>query len=210
MKFTPADIENARFGVEIQFHLLRHFAKLDKPYVDGLLQTSNYTLAEIEEQLKVPGSKFNYSFTPNPIVLFNIIKNYLQEQETKCEWKDNRCEITIEFDTKQYPDGVGVDGIINIEQLIPEELKTLTSTLRFGKPIMVVEKEKVPAWTVNIILLKEREQTMIKSIFPGIYAPPLPDLHFQASEDYQRSLLFWNKHAFISEKATDNSWKKPL
>jgi hypothetical protein len=51
---------------------------------------------------------------------------------------------------------------------------------------------------INIILTKENEELNIITIFPGKFAPALPDTNIQTEKKFNISKEFWDNHRLSS------------
>ncbi|KPK79117.1 MAG: hypothetical protein AMS27_18355 [Bacteroides sp. SM23_62_1] len=113
-------------------------------------------------------------------------------------WMDDRCEVRLNFSKEDFPEGIGEDHIIHIDKLpeviknkLPDqEYETLQKIQFIGHPRKT--------WSVNLIIKRIENQQVIITIFPGIYAPLLPNTEEQSEEEYRKSIEFWSKHVLIS------------
>ncbi len=193
-----SDLENAEFPIERQFHVLKHFCKIDPDYRENIIEQSEYTEEEIDFQLKGRGSKFLPVFCKNPLDLFEIIKKKFEYQKIEAFWIAGRCEFQIEFSKTDFPNGIGEDRIIHLDQ-VPEVIKSAFSKRDYETLQQIVyETDPKLTWIVNVILQTVDHKPTIISIFPGTYAPPVPNREEQSEEQYNESVEFWSKHIIIS------------
>jgi len=193
-----ADFNFARFTTDRQFHVLKHFQSVDQEYREYMAENSDFSAEDIEKQLSMQGSKFRESFCENPLELFDLLKDEFQRQQTETYWSGNKCEFQMRFLFNDFPNGIGEDKIIHIDEVpdiikepfVGKDLETLHSIIYKTTP--------KPTWTTNIILQNTGSQPEIISIFPGIYAPPFPDRESQDEVGYLVSLKFWSKHIIIA------------
>ncbi|GBD86954.1 hypothetical protein BMS3Abin03_00879 [bacterium BMS3Abin03] len=85
-----------------------------------------------------------------------------------------------------------------MDDLLPDEKALLQKQERDGFLVNKVQVTRTnPTWQVNVVLWKEPE-LIVKTIFPGIYAPPFPDPELQKKAELIDSMRFWDKYALIS------------
>jgi hypothetical protein len=188
--------DNVLFPPEYQLHVLKHFETVDKGYRFRLISITNTSEEQITNLLKIVGSKFFSDFASNPIVLFDWLgKNIINKT---ISFNDNKCELSILASEKKFPKGIGYDNVIPIDILGKEELALVEVEKRDNFQIFSIHKAaKVQTWQVNCIFISEDDKIIIKTIFPGILAPPLPDRSNQSEEYYFDNINFWNRHAFV-------------
>ena len=184
------------FSYYRQFHILQHFRKIDQKYMQRLVSEAGYAPGDIQNKLSTPSSKFWYGFAHNPQELWSLLQQHLPPEEN-WNWEDNRCSHVITFNPQTYPKGVGFDSLIDLEQLTPDEKKALACRQKNGYTVYILYSSKlIPTWQINVISFYQ-ENPDITTIFPGKFAPPLPDPEYQDQVKYQESKKFWDRHAFV-------------
>jgi len=192
-----SELEETIFPAERQFHVLKHFKKVDAGYVQYLQDNSQYTPGEITKQLDVRGSDFYEGFAPNPIILWQNLLKTIRVKEIEASWIDTKCEIEVDFTTTEYQDGIGEDHLIQISELPAEVLNNIdTSDWKSLRKVAYSTRPK-STWKVQVIIRKMENSPEVISIFPGIYAPQLPDKELQDDEDFARSVRFWCSHVVL-------------
>jgi len=186
------------FSYTQQFHILRHFKKIDEGYRKVLKSLTDYTDEDINAQLAIVGSKFYSEFAQNPIQLLKKIKAH---QNFKTQYiinnKGDRKVIKLFFKVEDYPEGIANDSLLLIDELSSENKKKLQIKDRNGFLINHIKlKIYKPSWHLNIVLSMEGKP-MIITIFPGKEAPSFPNPKTQEASDLKESKHFWKKHAFI-------------
>lgn len=185
------------FSYSNQFHVLRHFSQIDTDYRALMKSETNYTDKEIDFQLSISGSKFHPVFAINPFHLWEKIQkhhnfNILDDKI----WKNGKAEISLIFQEVQYPKGIANDSLIKIESLSNEQKKQLQIEERDGFLVNNISlNEFKPTWQANIILAKGTEIQLI-TIFPGIFAPALPNQKKQSKKEWIKSKIFWEQYTF--------------
>ena len=133
-------------------------------FLDNEYIDNSGDIDNISSYLKINSSKFFKSFATNPIDLINKIEEKLFKQSLQ----EGKNEISLLFN-----DVIGFDLLIN------NNLKN---------------KDYTTTRKLNIILFKENENLNIITIFPGEFAPALPDIETQSQENYNISKEFWDNH----------------
>ncbi len=182
-----------------QFHILRHFSQIDEDYRKEIKDATGFTDEVINRQLVLSGSKFHPDFVKNPVQLWKKIQSHEKFSYPDIrEWKEQRFVIILFYNKEDYPDGVGKDSLLRLDDLLPDEKSLLQKQERDGFLVNLVQvTRKNPTWQVNVVLWKEPE-LIVKTIFPGIYAPPFPDPELQKKAELIDSMRFWDKYALIS------------
>ena len=156
---------------------------------------------KLSDQLKIPGSKFFPDFCTSPSGLFNLIKNKIIEKNIEYTWKNDRCEISLDFCTNKYSDGIGTDGLLPVEKIPEDKKKDLKKIKRSENSsyeiYSIILDKPIPTWKANMVLIRKENSIELITIFPGTYAPPLPDKKFHSGGEYKEYDEFWNKNALI-------------
>jgi hypothetical protein len=196
--FSYKNIKQAVFPIERQFHVLKHFGEVDSKYRKYLIENSEYSEEEIDNQIKEKGSMFFKSFVNDPLHLLDVVIKKFRSDGVEAKWMKHRCEIRLSFEKEHFPEGIGEDHIIHIDKL-PDEIKNQLPDLHYEtlQKLQFIGHHK-KTWTVNLIIKKIEDKPVIITIFPGIYAPLLPNHEEQTEEEYHKSMEFWSKHLLIS------------
>jgi len=196
-QFQYSELEETNFSVESQFHVLKHFKRVDRDYVKYLTNHSEYTADDIAHQLAVRGSDFYEGFAPNPLNLWQRLKEKIRDDAIRVTWHNGKCEIELKFSKSEYPEGIGEDHLLHIDELPPGILDKVDTSNWENLRKVSYRKELKSTWTLQIILRKIKGSTEVISVFPGIYAPQLPDKELQSEEEYKTSLKFWKTHVVL-------------
>jgi hypothetical protein len=188
------------FDKELQYHVLKHFKEVDGPYMDKLCRNEICTREQMLERMKRPGSNFNSSWVSNPEVLIKALFLKLKAIDPSVEWKNNRCELEIVFDREEFPEGIGYDNLIPLNELTGSEKANIVELERDAIPLKTIVKTPPPTWEIQLILERNGEEVRILTIFPGKYAPVFPDPEIQSEEDYLTSKTFWETHVMMVEE----------
>ena len=193
-KFDP-DI--VRFELKRQFHALKHFTALNSSAFTGFIERG-YSKEEIENRLRTVGSKFSPEFVESPAEILEVLKRskfiVIHKGEIKHEAPDR---LSIDIDKNDYPNGIGKDALILLSD-IPENQNIHKKPVK-GFMLNFISGKLRSTNILNIIFNKFSESPVIHTIFPGEYAPPIPDYEKQPEMEYKENLSFWEKHALIEE-----------
>lgn len=190
--------ESAKSNFELQFHLLGHFISVPDKYRNILTSKLDLGNKDIDKQLAVSGSKFSVDFVKDPLNLMDRVIYGLTHLSRREIFHNSIPDIAITFDTVNYPKGIGLDGIISMDEIDPQLIPSIEVKHRAFFDIKVIKGKMSPSWQLNIIFGKNKSGKMdIHTIFPGIYAPPFPDADRQAENIYKAAKNFWDKHVFV-------------
>ena len=196
-QLSISELEQTSFSIERQFHVLKHFKTVDEEYVKYLQDNLDYTADEITHQLDVRGSDFYEGFASNPENLWDNLKTVIREERIEAFWINEKCEIQVDYAKADFPDGIGEDHLVHISDL-PAKLRQSVNTSDWKSLRNLAYSAKPKStWLVQVILRKMEKSPEVISIFPGTYAPPLPNLELQNEDDYARSLGFWSTHVVL-------------
>jgi len=185
------------FDKELQYHVLKHFKEVDEPYIDKLCKSEICTREQMLERMKRPGSNFNPAWVSNPEDLVKGLFLKLKAIDPSVVWKHNRCELEIVFDREEFPEGIGYDNLIPVDELSDTEKADIIELERDAIPLKTIVRTPHPTWEVQLILGRDGEEIRTLTIFPGKYAPIFPDREIQSEEDYLNSKAFWETHVLM-------------
>lgn len=191
--------ENVEFSLETQLHTLLHFRKADTEWMERIIAGSEHTPEEAYELMQKPGSKFFPDFAHNPLHLWENLQQFQNHITEVKEQGGQKQAFLFRIPKTQHPEGVGTSGIIKLSSLTVEEKNNLTSTMRNGLKVFSVSISRpIPTWQVNMILQTSGTHHKVITIFPGIYAPPLPDPRWHSAKQINEFSDFWQGHVFVS------------
>ena len=181
--------EELKLTVQRAFYILKHFESIDADSRDLFLKMG-YSELEILKSIATIGSKFFNTFCSNPFQLSIIINN--SNPVESFNQSNGNCIFIYSF---QESDGIGNDNLINLNNLLPLELKNLKVEKRNNFKIKIVEKESFVK-TNQLVVVAAKENNEIITAFPGQYAPAFP-IHLSDTKSKIASERFWEEHAFI-------------
>jgi len=187
-----------KFTAEEQFHILRHYTKVDEQYIQKLLQVSEFSKEDIYNQLKIFGSKFHYHFTTNPEHLNKIINQRISHGNHSLKQFGTRTIYTFQYTSNEYHDGIGYCNIVSIEELSSEHREKIIEVPRGDEMIRTITDIKPkPTWEFHMVVINDNE-SLVSTVFPGTYAPPFPNRKNQSELEYQNNVQFWNEYVLIT------------
>ena len=182
----------------LQVHLLSHFIDIDQAFVKQLIQ-HGMLKEDIQSRLKLPGSKFFPEFAKNPEQLAGRIAhgliNYTWQFISKGSGPAR--DLIIRFPATECPKGIGTDNIIPVSKLDAGQMKQIKTEIRGEFHVKVLRKKPLSTWQMNIAFESTGYiQAKVSTVFPGTWAPPLPD-EGQEPAIYKNSKAFWENHVYL-------------
>lgn len=198
--FDKKLLDALRPAPKLQVHLLRHFLRPGQLYLQRLREESGKALEDLELMLLLKGSKFDRKFADDPEELWQRLVQRVNEQRKQYYWNVNRAELLVKFRKRDFPDGVGSDSIMQIADLSKAQRSSLQRKDRGHDQVWTVTDAvvKPPTWQVNLLIDREASGLIVRTIFPGEMAPPLPDRGWQNRQQYLQSQEFWSEWCFLS------------
>lgn len=173
------------FTTDSIYHSLSHFTEISEE-VNSMLSVV-YDDKEIQEQLKLPGSKFSSSFVKSPQELATVLQNKFPDMFCSMRTDiDGRIRLSFKLG---FP--IGTTSIIHYTDLTDQEKKTIKTEQRNDCIVKTVEVNRtIQTDECQLILIPQDENYYFCTAFPGELAPPLP-------RQGENGNLFWETHLFI-------------
>ena len=169
------------------FYCLKHLKKVNKQTSDYLID-KGHTIAKIQQQIELIGSKFFSNFCQSPRELYDKITDRVP---SKIIHQENGNVVYC----YTFEENIGYDSIIAISELSSNEQNTIVLEKRNHYEVKVIRKNKRNATKqLNVVFRKNSNE--IITMFPGIYAPPLPS-EVMNIEELLRATEFWEHYVFI-------------
>jgi len=146
-----------------------------------------------ENDKKLRGSTFNRGFVKNSVELLQFVSEQVQYRNFKIDKTDSEIRLTI----KHSNIVVGYDALLRLDSLEDDEIKDLKWMDRFGHQVRYIERRVRPTKYLMVILREIDRQLILKTIFPGNYAPAFPNEKLQSENEYKSSKVFWDQHVLI-------------
>lgn len=192
------DFKDIRYKVETEFHLLRHFAGVSDADTARLIE-AGYTLAQIQEQLDLPGSRFHASFAQDLPALIRC----LEKANIIFETGSNGNIICIAaFSQEEFPNGIGTVSLLHTEEIESSVQKKIYVQLNRGILMNHLDVPELPATRqCSIILSQNNGNHFVVSAYPGPPGMPVPNENM-SPDLYNRCKKFWDEHVFLVNKIT--------
>jgi hypothetical protein len=193
------EIRKAQFPVERQIHCLRHFNLPDSGDLEKISERMALSKEEVVKHIKIPGSKFNQSFARDPYECFELLKANLKYSIIKTE-RENIKIVEFIFSKDLYPSGIGFSNVISLDKLSGDERKMIKQSERDGKKVNILKKiDKYLTWQA-VLVVEVKPMPSVITLYPGITAPPLPDIRLLSGEELEKSINFWDNHVFLTSE----------
>jgi len=192
---TADDIADINIPDERKFHLIRHFSKISLQY-HQCLETLGFTQEEILNELNLPASKLFSNFAQDIESLLNRIKSELVRQTIIYQEIEKKIEIKLQF---SYC--IGENNLVEISDLSDDEKLQIRQKNRGQNNDVVINylqtTKKFPTCQLNIVLIKTEGSFVLLTVFPGMYAPPFPNIEYQNCKQYNQNKDFWDNVVFV-------------
>lgn len=189
------DIQNIRYKIETEFHLLRHFAAVS----DELLQrlhAAGYTQQQISEILSLPGSRFHASFANSIQDILSHVNDAIIAEQVGI---NGNHIASATFNPFNYKNGIGTVAVIPFESLDASQQMNVYKADNRGYLLKHLEVETLPyTWELTMVLAKTKEGWSLITAFPGASALPLPNAQMD-KEIYNECLAYWEGQVFLVE-----------
>jgi len=206
-------LESLSLSDENRFHLLRHFDSVPEEYSLAIANRLDKPPADVKKQLSFSGSKFRASFAVHPDLLWQRIStdisqtaphppsDNVQVRTMFTPRSDSEFVFHLQYSPTVYTDGIGTDGVVALTELKATDHSTVNREVRGEEDkneAPTVYLSRLPAtWKVQVVVQKTNQELIVLTIFPGTYAPALPDPAAQTASDLQVSYEFWRTHALV-------------
>ena len=187
------EIDTIQFNIQSEFHMLRHFEKVD----DGVLKKfflEGYSLKNIQNELALPGSKFFSHFANDISELVEKIAPHIVQKSVGINGNH-----IIEFDIpiELFPNGIGTKAVVALKDVTPE----LRSKIYFEKnrnySLSHLLVDQLPVTNRCTLILKPvTDGYIFISAFSGESAMPIPKDNM-SMEIFNACATYWSDHVFL-------------
>ena len=187
------EIDEINYGIESQFHMLRHFESPSDELKQQLIN-SGYSMIQIESELNEPGSRFWRSFATDISSLLD--KAFACGFSTQIGSNGN---IILNGRAKKedYSLGIGTKSVISIEDLEELNRSRIFIKKNRGTDLLHFEVETLPTTLEFTIILKKTSTSYIFiTAFSGEPAMPLPS-YDMPNELRKQCQDYWATHVFL-------------
>ena len=187
------EIEKIVFSSETEFHMLRHFEKLNTEQLTYFI-SKGYDRQSIQEQLDLPGSKFFPAFAENVSTILKKIKKWDYEV---IESSKARLVVGVEA-----PQSVGSLAVIPIANLSESEIEAIYKKNNRGTELFHLVVDELPFTNVITLILTPNEGYLqLITVFPGEAGMPIPNKKMD-KELFDHSKKYWAEHVFLEKRKT--------
>jgi hypothetical protein len=187
------EIEKIVFSSETEFHMLRHFEKLNTEQLAYFI-SKGYDIKSIQEQLDLPGSKFFPAFAEDISTILQKIKKWDYEV---IESAKDRIVVGVEA-----PQSVGSLAVIPIANLSELEFKAVYKKNNRGTKLFHLVVDELPFTNVITLILKPNDGSLqLITAFPGEAGMPIPNKKMN-KELFDHSKKYWAEHVFLERSKT--------
>jgi len=189
------DIQNIRYKIETEFHLLRHFAAVSDEFSEHL-KSAGYTQAQVTDVLSLPGSRFHASFAKSIKDILSHVNDAIIDEQVGIN--GNRI-VSAKFNPLNYKNGIGTVAVIPFDSLDASQQMNVYKADNRGYLLKHLEVETLPyTWELTMVLAKTEEGWSLITAFPGASAMPLPNPQMD-KDIYNQCLAFWEGQVFLVE-----------
>jgi len=191
------DVQNIRYKIDTEFHLLRHFSGLSATD-EKRMADAGYTHEQIKEQLELPGSRFYASFAQDLPALIR----HLEKANLVYEKGFNENVIcTATFSKEEFPEGIGTVSVQHTEEIESALQKKIYVQPNRGILMNHLDVPELPATRqCSIILSENNGNKFIVSAYPGPPGMPVPGEKMNTAL-YEECKKFWDAHVFLVKKS---------
>jgi len=187
------EIESIKYDLYTQFHMLRHFERVDEN-LRLELSLIGYSLEMVNKEFTQIGSRFSNKFATDIESLLKQMELY-GYQETK--GLNGNLILVCTTPNADYVDGIGAMAVVPIKALSPKQQAEIIYKENRNVPLAHLQVESLPLTNTFCIVLKKKSGAyLFITAFPGEPAMPLPDERMD-NYIYNQAKAYWDAHVFL-------------
>lgn len=187
-------------NLRTEFHLIRHFQKLDEEVIQRML-SGGYTAEQVATEMAVTGSRFRPYFATS---VKGLLARFTQYPFIEALSGNQHRQFVFTGHATDFPEGVGTLGVIGIDFLSENSRKSLKRIEDRPEYVKYVEVDELPNTFLFTAILKPLNAGfLLISAFPGGASMPLPNEKMNAKE-YEACRMFWDRHVFLKVRNVGN------
>lgn len=189
--------EAIKFGVDTIFHMIRHFEKINSKDLSNMLN-AGYTQVQIDNELKIVGSKFHASFATT---ITDIIQKVHTDVYVKTLSSNGNYQLYFPSTAQDIAYIIGTLAVVPLDYLTEAQKQNMYLRENRGYPLKHVDVANLPTsseWTM-ILKPKANDSFYFLTAFPGKPALPIPH-HDMSLTEKNACINFWNEHVFLVNK----------
>jgi hypothetical protein len=189
--------EAIKFGLETVFHMIRHFEKINPKDLSNMLNTG-YTQVQIDNELKIYGSKFHPSFAAT---ITDIIQKVNTEAYVKTLSSNGNYQLYFPNTSQDISFTIGTLAVVPLDYLTQSQKQNIYLRENRGYPLKHVNVANLPTTAAGTMILKPQasDSFYFLTAFPGKPALPIPHHEMNLTEK-NACIAFWNEHIFLVNK----------
>jgi hypothetical protein len=186
--------EAIKFGVDTVFHMIRHFEKINPNDLSNMLNTG-YTQVQIDNELKIYGSKFHPSFAAT---ITDIIQKVHTEAYVKTSSSNGNYQLYFPNTSQDISFTIGTLAVVPLDYLTQSQKQNIYLRENRGYPLKHVNVPNLPTTSEWTMILKPQasDSFYFLTAFPGKPALPIPH-HEMSLTEKNTCKDFWNEHVFL-------------
>lgn len=187
------EIKDIKYGIETQYHMLRHFVGITPELRDELLAAGR-TKEAIERELNEPGSRFYPNFAHD---IKGLLTRALEEGYDEETGANGNMMLKGYADPSIFSKGVGTLSVAHLKDIPEQQRDRIYFKENRGVDVMHFQVDQLPSTHEYTIILKPTKSSLIFiTAFPGPPAMPIPDFKMEKSL-FDTCELYWNQHVFL-------------
>jgi hypothetical protein len=186
--------EAIKYGVDTVFHMIRHFENIHSNDLSNMLN-AGYTQVQIDNELKIYGSKFHPSFATT---LADIIQKVQTNVYIKTLSSNGNYQLYFPNTSNDIPINIGTLAVVPLDYLTQSQKQNIYIRENRGYPLKHVDVAYLPTTSEWTMILKPQtnDSFYFLTAFPGKPALPIPH-HEMSLTEKNTCIDFWNEHVFL-------------
>jgi len=186
--------EAIKYGVDTVFHMIRHFENINSNDLSNMLN-AGYTQVQIDNELKIYGSKFHPSFATT---LADIIQKVQTNVYIKTLSSNGNYQLYFPNTSNDIPINIGTLAVVPLDYLTQSQKQNIYIRENRGYPLKHVDVANLPTTSEWTMILKPQtnDSFYFLTAFPGKPALPIPH-HEMSLTEKNTCIDFWNEHVFL-------------
>jgi hypothetical protein len=186
--------EAIKYGVDTVFHMIRHFENINSNDLSNMLN-AGYTQVQIDNELKIYGSKFHPSFATT---LADIIQKVQTNVYIKTLSSNGNYQLYFPNTSNDIPINIGTLAVLPLDYLTQSQKQNIYIRENRGYPLKHIDVANLPTTSEWTMILKPQinDSFYFLTAFPGKPALPIPH-HEMSLTEKNTCIDFWNEHVFL-------------
>lgn len=189
------DFTKLSYNDHALFHMLRHFEYINDNARNCLLERG-YQQKAINENLAIPGSKFDQEFASD---IKSLLIQFSGKQIIETRKTQKYLELVFRFSKPQFPTGIGSLGVYDKNKLAQISTKEPYRKWNRGQFLWHAIVEELPRTEfLTVVVNLQATAHFLITAFPGLPTMPLPNKKMKQSV-YEAALSYWEEKVFLEE-----------